>query len=97
VALGNYGSVAIADDGVIFPLMNEGQAVLSCTVTGGQTAQESKMAERTLSPAEAAAALNTVFTEVSMELVQIDALSFRTDYALSVSALAIPQTIDLEA
>ncbi|MES2845644.1 MAG: hypothetical protein V4747_11495 [Pseudomonadota bacterium] len=97
VALSYFGGVPIADDGISFPIVDVGQAVLSCTVANGQTAQEAKLAERTAGAAASATALNTVPTTIELELASIDRLSFRTDYALTLSMLAIPKTIDLGA
>jgi len=92
-----YAATAIQDDDIDFAQFGREQAVIDCTVTNGQTAQEAVLNAAHLDPSEAMAALNEAATEVQLQMRQVDGLTFQTDYALTVSDLVVPKTIDLEA
>lgn len=97
LAFGNFGSIEVVDDGVVFDGYDADQAVLSCVVTNGQTAQESVLTTWVPDAEAAIAAINAVPTTVQLTLQPLSGLSFATDFQLSMTALAIPKTIDLGA
>lgn len=88
------------DDGV--DLLNGMQAVNvidTLTVSNGEFAQRAVLSGLGIAGdlVQAAEALNEVYTEVDLELVPLDGGPFETSYAVNVSSLMVPRTINLEA
>jgi len=92
-----YDTTAIADDGIEFSRFSADEAVISCTVANGQTAQAAVLDQSHADAAAAMVALNEVETRPTLTMRPVDGLTFQTDYSLTVSDLVIPKTIDLEA
>ena len=91
-------------DGVDLLDMRHGTVLRSCEVEDGPDAQEAHIASEVLlpgrpwqDPAEAAAALRSRPTKVRLDLVPLEGGPFTARYAITVSALSVPKTIDLEA
>lgn len=85
------------DDGVNFFDMRAVDLVESCTVSGGYTSQRTVLAGSHVDVQTAIDALNEAHTEVTLQMVPVDGGPFLTEYAIDVSGLAVPRTINLEA
>lgn len=88
----------IADDGVDLARMTPARVILSLTVFDGQGPQETVLEDGGFtSLAVAIEALNEAFTEVDLSLVPLDTGPFAHTIDVTVTGLAVPKTIDLEA
>lgn len=89
------------DDGVDLFNMSPATVINSLVVTNGPDAQRAAIDIQAALPATAApdpvAALEAAATTVTLDLVPCDGGAFHVDYAVDVSQLVVPQTIDLEA
>lgn len=89
------------DDGVNLFDMRPATVINSLTVVNGPTAQRAVIDEQADLPSTAApdpvGALEETATVVTLDLVPVDGGGFHVDYAVDVSLLVVPQTIDLEA
>lgn len=89
------------DDGVDFYNMTPANVVNSLTVTGGPNEQRAVIDAQAALPATSAPdpvqALENTPTVVTLDLAPVDGGAFNVEYAVDVSQLVIPQTIDLEA
>jgi hypothetical protein len=89
------------DDGVDLFNLRPATAVNSLVVTNGPNAQRAAIDIQASLPATAApdpvAALEAAATTVALDLVPVDGGAFHVDYAVEVSEIVVPQTIDLEA
>ncbi|HDZ74368.1 MAG TPA: hypothetical protein ENH55_16710 [Aurantimonas coralicida] len=86
-----------ADDGVDLLRMTPARSILSLQVFDGQDAQEAVLDQGFTSLAVAIEALNEAFTEVDLSLVPLDGGPFAHTIDVTVTGLAVPKTIDLEA
>jgi hypothetical protein len=96
-AWGFTGPRDVQDDGLDLRELRSNVAVVDLTVTNGPTAQAAAMVGPFDTLGEAAAAMNAVFTQVTLQMLPVDGYNFSTDYALDVTDLVLPRTIDLEA
>lgn len=87
----------IADDGVDFLRMTSERNVLSLQVFDGEAAQKVVLDQGFDSLAVATEALNEAFTEVDLSLRPLDTGPFVHTINVTVTDLAIPKTINLEA
>lgn len=103
VAYQDFSSIAPNDDGVDFFDMTAATCLEQMTVINGEAAQRAvfeaiKHADPFIPDVRGAVdALNEVFTEVDMDLKVLKGGPFHTDYAVTVSGLMVPKTVDLEA
>lgn len=86
------------DDGVDLLNMTRHTVVNSVTVTGGPSQQRAAI-DAALDPPEPdpVGALRDLPTEVTIDLVPVEGGAFHVPFALVVSALVVPQSINLEA
>lgn len=93
----DYLLVPPNDDGVDFFAMDPATLVEQITIINPIGAQRTVLNAFQPDIAAAINALNQVFTEVDGDLKVLKGGPFVTDYSLTVSALMVPKTIDLEA
>jgi hypothetical protein len=94
----DYVDTPLGDDGVNLLHFTALDALVSCTVINGQSTQKAVINQyEGDSVANAITALNDAFTEIKLDLVPLQRGQFQNDFALTVSDLQIPKTIDLEA
>jgi hypothetical protein len=93
----DYGGVAPDDDGIDFFALTPANVVTSMIVINGETVQRDALDDFKPDMAAAITALNAVYTEVDMDLRPLTGGPFATEYAITVSDLMVPKTIDLEA
>lgn len=85
------------DDGVDFLVMNPATLVEQITIVNPLPVQQSVLDAFQTDIAGAINALNQVFTEVDGDFKVLKGGPFVTDYPLTVSALMVPKTLDIEA
>ncbi|TGQ69512.1 hypothetical protein EN829_015070 [Mesorhizobium sp. M00.F.Ca.ET.186.01.1.1] len=85
------------DDGIDFLAMDPATLVEQITIINPLPTQATVLGAFKPDMAAAIAALNQVFTEVDGDLKVLKGGPFITDYPLTVSALMVPRTIDLES
>ncbi|MEK9752503.1 MAG: hypothetical protein VW338_04730 [Rhodospirillaceae bacterium] len=94
----DYADQLPADDGVDFGQMTADTIVEQFIMINGESAQRSVLEAFPIDDiASAMAALDQVYSEFLLELTPLAGGPFATDYAITVSDLVIPKTIDLEA
>ncbi|MGR9317281.1 hypothetical protein ACU8LZ_12620 [Rhizobium leguminosarum] len=97
VTVFDYSDIPPNDDGLDFDHLTEAQVIDAITVINGETDQRALIRAFHSSFAEVAAALDDAYTEVDLSLKAISKGPFETVYDVTVSDLALPKTIDLEA
>ncbi|MGM5087525.1 hypothetical protein E0H64_17665 [Rhizobium leguminosarum bv. viciae] len=97
VTVFDYSDNPPNDDGLDFDHLTEAQVIDAITVINGETDQRALVRAFHSSFAEVAAALDDAYTEVDLSLKPISKGPFETVYDVTVSDLALPKTIDLEA
>ncbi|MGR9441699.1 hypothetical protein [Rhizobium leguminosarum] len=97
VTVFDYSDIPPNDDGLDFDHLTEAQVIDAITVINGETDQRALIRAFHSSFAEVAAALDDAYTEVDLSLKPISKGPFETVYDVTVSDLALPKTIDLEA
>jgi hypothetical protein len=90
-------SVAPNDDGIDFFAMDPATLVEQITIVNPLPTQRTVLNAFQSDVGAAVNALNQVYTEVDSDLKVLKGGPFITDYPITVSALAVPKTIDLEA
>lgn len=95
----DYSGTLIDDDGVDLFNLNAANVIASLAVVNGAAAQAALLLGGTWADTNAAiTALNENMTEVAMALVpMVTHEPFTTNFPITVSELAVPKTIDLEA
>ncbi|TPI13876.1 hypothetical protein [Mesorhizobium sp. B4-1-1] len=93
----DYLLVPPNDDGVDFLAMDPAALVVQTTIINPLPTQRAVLNAFQTDLAGAMAALDQVFTEVDQDLKVLKGGPFVTDYPLSVSALMVPRSIDLES
>lgn len=97
VTVFDYSDILPDDDGLDFDNLTEAQVIQSLTVINGEADQRALIGAFGTSLEETGAALDEAYTEVDLILHPIAKGPFETTYEITVSALALPKTIDLEA
>ncbi|MBB2698969.1 UNVERIFIED_ORG: phage tail protein X [Rhizobium esperanzae] len=97
VTVSDYSNIPPNDDGLDFDHLTQAQVLDSITVFNGETEQRALINAFHSSYSEVAAALDQAYTEVDLKLKPISKGPFETVYDITVSDLALPKTIDLEA
>lgn len=97
VTVFDYSNVPPNDDGLDFDHLTEAQVLDAISVINGETDQRALINAFHSSFSEVAAALDEAYTEVDLSLKPISKGPFETVYDVTVSDLALPKTIDLEA
>jgi len=97
VTVTDYSAVPPNDDGIDFDNFTQAQIVDSLFVINGESDQRALIGAFAGSIDETGNALDQAYTEVDLTLFPISKGPFETVYDLTVSALALPKTIDLEA
>jgi hypothetical protein len=92
-----FGSISPNDDGIDFFVMSPATLVIQTTIINPLPTQRSVLNAFMPDINAAVDALNQVFTEVDSDLKVLKGGPFITDYPITVSALQVPKTIDLEA
>lgn len=93
----DFSDQAIDDDGVDFFNMLPANMVRQIQVIDGKTVQRAVLQAFHADFNEAVKALNEIFTQILVELQPLNTGPFETAFAITVSDLMIPKTIDLEA
>jgi hypothetical protein len=97
VTYADFSSQPIDDDGIDFFNMNAAAVVEDITIEGTKAEQRAVLQAFKNDFNEAVKALNQVFTRITVELRPLNTGPFETEFAITVSDLMIPKTIDLEA
>ncbi|TIQ80411.1 MAG: hypothetical protein E5X39_10860 [Mesorhizobium sp.] len=97
VTYGEFGHIPPDDDGIDFFAMDPAMLVEDITIINPLPTQQAVLNAFKPDLAAAIEALNQVFTEVDGDLKVLKAGPFITDYPITVSALMVPKTLDLEA
>jgi hypothetical protein len=102
VTYDDFSGAALDDDGVDFFDMRPADLTDAATVFNGLTAQRADIASlfgvtQTPDAAAIVSVLNAAFTQIDLDLKQVNGGPFATDFAITVSQLMVPKTIDLEA
>ncbi|NEI52722.1 hypothetical protein GR217_34450 [Rhizobium leguminosarum] len=97
VTVTDYSNVPPNDDGLDFDHLTQSQVLDSLFVINGEADQRALIGAFASSLDETGNALDQAYTEVDLTLFPISTGPFETVYDLTVSALALPKTIDLEA
>ncbi|RWB85909.1 MAG: hypothetical protein EOQ52_20370 [Mesorhizobium sp.] len=97
VTYAEFGQVAPNDDGINFFVMDPATLVEQITVINPLPVQREVLNAFKADISAAANALNQVFTEVDGDFKVLKGGPFITDYPITVSALMVPRTVDLEA
>ncbi|PWI54111.1 hypothetical protein B5K03_11760 [Rhizobium phaseoli] len=97
VTVSDYSNIPPNDDGLDFDHLTQAQVLDSIMVFNGETEQRALINAFHSSYSEVAAALDEAYTEVDLKLKPISKGPFETVYDITVSDLALPKTIDLEA
>ncbi|RWO23374.1 hypothetical protein [Mesorhizobium sp.] len=92
-----FGEIPPNDDGIDFFAMDPATLVEDITIINPLPTQQAVLNAFKPDLAAAIEALNQVFTEVDGDLTVLKGGPFITDYPITVSALMVPKTIDLEA
>ncbi|KEC73140.1 hypothetical protein RLPCCGM1_c1256 [Rhizobium leguminosarum bv. phaseoli CCGM1] len=95
--MSDYSNIPPNDDGLDFDHLTQAQVLDSIMVFNGETEQRALINAFHSSYSEVAAALDEAYTEVDLKLKPISKGPFETVYDITVSDLALPKTIDLEA
>lgn len=100
----NFDDFEVEDDGVNFFTLDADSAVKRITISGGVNQQRdaismvhSAVEGKAKNPPDPVSALKNCFTVVTLELVPVTGGGFLSEFAVDVSKLQIPKTIDLEA
>lgn len=93
----DFSTQAIDDDGVDFFNMTPDRVVDGIEIIDGKVEQLAILRAFHNDFNEAVKALNAIFTEIQLDLVPLNTGPFETSFAIEVSDLMIPKTIDLEA
>lgn len=97
VTVEDFSDIAPNDDGLDFNHLTEAQVIDEILVINGEDDQRAVIRSYNSSFTEVAAALDEAFTEIDLKLKPISKGPFETVYNITVSRLALPKTIDLEA
>jgi phage tail protein X len=97
VTVFDYSDILPDDDGLDFTQLTQEQVLQSLTVINGETAQRALIGAFGATVDETGNALDQAYTEVDLYLHPISKGPFETVYDITVSDLALPKTIDLEA
>lgn len=92
-----FGSIQPNDDGIDFFVMDPATLVEQITIVNPLPTQQTVLGAFRSDINGALNALNQVYTEVDGDLKVLKGGPFITDYPITVSALMVPKTIDLEA
>lgn len=92
-----FGQIPPNDDGIDFFVMDPATLVQQITIVNPLPTQQAVLSAFKPDISAAINALNQVFTEVDGDFKPLKGGPFITDYPITVSALAVPKTIDLEA
>ncbi|RVD13023.1 MAG: hypothetical protein EOS73_26300 [Mesorhizobium sp.] len=92
-----FGQIMPNDDGVDFLVMDPATLVEDLTIINPLPTQRDVLNAFMPDMAAAIDALNQVFTEVDGDFKLLKGGPFITDYPITVGALMVPKTIDLEA
>lgn len=92
-----FGQIPPNDDGIDFFAMDPATLVEDITIINPLPTQQAVLSAFQPDLAAAIDALNQVFTEVDGEFKLLKGGPFITDYPITVSALMVPKTLDLEA
>lgn len=92
-----FGQIPPNDDGVDFFVMDPATLVEQITIINPLPDQQAVLSAFKPDLAAAINALNQVFTEVDADFTVLKGGPFITDYPITVSALMVPRTINLEA
>lgn len=95
VAYSDLSGTAVVDDGIDFFQLRPADVIQTLDVLNGEAAQESVLDQQFEDLPEAVEALNAAFTEVVLDLKPLDGGPLETDYALTVTPLAVPRTLTL--
>lgn len=97
VTVFDYSDILPDDDGLDFEHLTEAQVLDSLTVINGESTQRALIGAFGSTLDGTGDALDQAYTEVDIVLHPISKGPFETAYDITVSALALPKTIDLEA
>lgn len=97
VSYEEFGQILPNDDGVDFFVMDPATLVQQITIVNPLPTQQAVLSAFKPDISAAINALNQVFTEVDGDFKPLKGGPFITNYPITVSALAVPKTIDLEA
>lgn len=92
-----FGQIRPNDDGVDFFVMDPATLIEQITIVNPLPVQRDVLNAFQSDINGAVNALNQVFTEVDADFTVLKGGPFITDYPITVSALQVPKTIDLEA
>lgn len=96
VVYGDISQYPLDDDGIDFLDFHPADALNALYITNGARVQRQVLASYAFHQiSEAVTALNQAYTEICMDLKPLNAGPFETEFALSVSGLMVPETIDL--
>ena len=91
------GGTLTNDDGVDFDALTPAKVIRQLTIVNDLAAQEAAMGVKQHEPNDVFAAVNSVPTTFSLELVPVTGGPFQNDFPIATTLLKIPKTIDLEA
>ncbi|TCN30349.1 hypothetical protein [Sinorhizobium americanum] len=97
VTVTDFSNIPPNDDGLDFDSLTEAQVIDEITVINGEADQRALIGAFGSTLDETGDALDQAYTEVDLTLHPISKGPFETVYEITVSALALPKTIDLEA
>lgn len=97
VTYADYSATQPDDDGIDFFALDADTAIDSLSIINGVDTQKAVLDAFLYDAAAAVEAINKVYTEFDIDLVPLTGGPFETDYAITVSDLMVPKTIDLEA
>ncbi len=97
VTVADFSDIAPDDDGIDFDHLTEADVIDAITVINGERDQRALIRAYNSSYKEVAEAFDQAFTEIILKLKPIAKGPFETVYDITVSRLALPKTIDLEA
>jgi len=97
VTVTDYSDIPPDDDGLDFDNLTEAQVIDGLLVINGESDQRSLIGAFGSTLTETGNALDLAYTEIDLTLFPISKGPFETVYDITVSALALPKTIDLEA
>jgi hypothetical protein len=97
VTVFDFSNVPPNDDGLDFDHLTQAQVLDAIIVINGEADQRAVIKAYHSSFSEVAAALDEAYTEIDLTLNPISKGPFETVYDITVSDLALPKTIDLEA
>ena len=94
-AYSDLSGTAVQDDGIDFFQLRPADVIQRLDVVNGEAAQAAVLDQRFEDIPAAVEALNDAFTEVVLDLKPLTGGPFETDYALTVTPLAVPRTLTL--